>query len=229
MIPLYTQEQFDKAKAGDKLTCKCEVCDKPFQKMKRDINKVLRGLKLGSFCSQKCHGATSSTRVKVSCSNCQIDFTKKQKEITKSKTGNHFCSKSCANSFNNKNKSYGTRRSKLEIWVEQQLTLLYPNLPIDYNQKSAIQSELDIYIPSLRLAFELNGIFHCEPIFGQDKLNQVKINDELKFKACAENNITLCMIDTSRQKYFKESTSKQFLDIIIYHINWINLLANLPK
>lgn len=75
----------------------------------------------------------------------------------------------------------------------------------------------------------LDGIFHCEPIFGQDKLDKIQTNDKLKFKACAENNITLCMIDTSKQKYFKESTSKQFLDIIIYHINWINLLANLPK
>ena len=109
------------------------------------------------------------------------------------------------------------------------MTTLYPNLQIDYNLKNTIGSELDIYIPSLKLAFELNGIFHCEPIFGRDKLNQIKINDINKFKLCHDNNITLCIIDTSKQKYFKEQTSKEFLDIIIYHINWVNFLANLPK
>ena len=229
MIPLYTQEQFKAAKAGDKLLCECEICHKPFHKMKRDINKAIRGITTGDFCSHICKGSIFSTKVTILCSNCNIPVIKKQKEINKSKTGNHFCSKSCANSFNNKNKTHGTRRSKLEIWLQDQLSMFYPTLSIDFNKKDVIGSELDIYIPSLRLAFELNGIFHCEPIYGQDKLNQIQTNDKLKFKACSENNITLCMIDTSKQKYFKESTSKEFLDIIIYHINWINLLANLPK
>jgi hypothetical protein len=80
-------------------------------------------------------------------------------------------------------------------------------------------SELDIYIPSLKLAFELNGIFHYEPIFGNEKLNKIQKNDNNKFLKCQEKNISLCIIDTSSQKYFKEQTSKKILDIIINIIN----------
>lgn len=125
-----------------------------------------------------------------------------------------FCNQSCSASFNNKNKTYGTRRSKLEIYLEQKLTEFYPNLKILYSNKTIIGSELDIYIPSLKLAFELNGIFHYEPIFGNKKLNQTQNNDSNKFQLCQKNNISLCIIDTSSQKRFTEQSSQKFLDII---------------
>jgi hypothetical protein len=103
--------------------------------------------------------------------------------------------------------------------LEAQLTTLYPTLDILYSDKTTINSELDIYIPSLRLAFELNGIFHYEPIYGEDKLTQITNNDNRKFQACLEQAIQLCIIDTSGQKYFKESTSQKYLDIITTIIN----------
>ena len=73
---------------------------------------------------------------------------------------------------------------------------------------------MDIYIPSLNLAFELNGIFHYEPIYGLDKLTNTQKNDQRKFKLCLENNISLCVIDTTKQIYFKEKSSLEFLKII---------------
>jgi hypothetical protein len=88
--------------------------------------------------------------------------------------------------------------------LQEKLTILFPSLDIHYNRKDAINSELDIYIPSLKLAIELNGIFHYEPIYDQDKLDQIQNNDHRKFQACAENGISLCIIDTSSLKYFKE-------------------------
>ena len=90
----------------------------------------------------------------------------------------------------------------------------YPNLHIDYNKTNAINAELDIYIPSLNLAFELNGIFHYEPIFGDKKLQQTKTNDQRKFQACLEKGIELCIIDTHNAKYFKKERDQKFLDII---------------
>jgi hypothetical protein len=72
---------------------------------------------------------------------------------------------------------------------------------------------------SLNIAFELNGIFHYEPIYGNDKLNKIQNNDMRKFQACLEHNIELCIIDTSQQKYFKESTSQKYLNIIVNILN----------
>ena len=100
------------------------------------------------------------------------------------------------------------------MWLEQKLTILHPTLEFHFNKTDAINAELDIYIPSLKLAFELNGIFHYEPIFGKEKLKLSQNNDQRKFQACLEKNIELCVIDTSHQKYFKEQSSQKFLDII---------------
>ena len=64
------------------------------------------------------------------------------------------------------------------------------------------------------MAFELNGIFHYEPIFGESKLEQIQNNDSRKFQACLENGIELCIIDASSLTYFKEKSAKKYLDII---------------
>ena len=90
----------------------------------------------------------------------------------------------------------------------------YPNLELHFNRKDTINAELDIYIPHLKLAFELNGIFHYEPIYGEKKLQSTQTNDKRKFQACLEQNIELCIIDVSKEKYFKEHISKKYLDII---------------
>ena len=73
--------------------------------------------------------------------------------------------------------------------------------------------------PSLKLAFELNGIFHYEPIYGDKKLNSTQNNDKRKFQACLEKQIELCVIDTSQLKYFKKSNAQKYLDIVVFLIN----------
>jgi len=83
-----------------------------------------------------------------------------------------------------------------------------------FNCKDTINSELDIYIPSLKLAFELNGIYHYEPIHGQKKLDQIKNNDHRKFQACLEKEIEFCIIDSSSLKYFKPINAQKYLEII---------------
>lgn len=219
MKPLYTKKQFDKAITTDKLPCRCYQCDKVFYKEKKAIVSAMnkRSGHNGKYCSQKCLGNHKNKETLVACKNCNKEFLKKANQIKKSK--NNFCCRSCAGTYNSTHKTHGTRRSKLEIYLEEQLTIFYPDLHIDYNKKEAINSELDIYIPSLKLAIELNGIFHYEPIYGDEKLSKIQNNDGRKFQACAEQYISLCIIDTSKQKYFKESTSQEFLNIIINIIN----------
>jgi hypothetical protein len=210
----FTEKDYNLAKSEDYLECVCYNCNNTFAVIKKEITRSYKhNLDINKFCSNSCSAIyNQNKKVEVECSNCLTKFHKKPCDIKRSK--NHFCSKSCSATYNNKNKTHGNRRSKLEIWLEKQLDTQCPDLKIDYNQKDAIGSELDIYIPSLKLAFELNGIFHYEPIYGNKKLDQIIENDSNKFQKCIEHNISLCVIDTSQQKYFKVSTSHIFLSII---------------
>jgi hypothetical protein len=218
MIPLYTIEEYSIAKASDKLPCQCYVCNITFHTQKRLITQNIKhNLNKVKFCSKKCEMNLKRNKIKLICSVCYNEFERIPHEIKKNKT--NFCSRSCKTTYQNAHKSSGFNRSKLEKYLESKLTLLYPNLIIEYNKTDAINAELDIFIPSLKLAFELNGIFHYEPIFGLDKLNKTQKTDSNKFQRCQEQNISLCVIDTSSQKYFKESTSQKYLDIITDIIN----------
>ena len=214
MKPLFTQEEFDKANSSKKLPCECYFCSNTFYKEKKFIKNKKDTIK---FCSRKCQFNNQIKSIKCSCKQCKKLFTKRLSSIIKTK--NNFCSKSCAATYNNTHKTKGYRRSKLEVWLEEQLKILYPNLEIKFNDKTAINSELDIYIPSLNIAFELNGIFHYEPIYGSEKLIQIQNNDNRKFQACLEHNISLCIIDTSKFTYFKPNKAQEYLQIIMNIIN----------
>ena len=215
MIPIYTNEEFNKAKSREKLPLRCKNCDKTFFVLKHHIQKSIRGNNLSSkrdFCNHHCHRLFENPPIFVHCDQCGKSLKKTQAEINSTK--HNFCSKSCSCTYHNQHKIKGTRCSKLEKWLAIKLVEIYPNLEFHFNRKDTIKSELDIYIPSLKLAFELNGIFHYEPIFSKDKLDKTQNNDERKIIACYEKQIELCIIDVSKQKYFKEQTCLPFLKII---------------
>lgn len=220
MTPLFTEEQYQLCKFQEKLPLQCKQCKNTFYQTKHQINKaykVLSGLSLRTgitcnFCSRACKGKHKSENGNIlkACRNCGDEIYVHLNDAKQ----NNFCSHSCSASYSNKNKEHGTRVSNLEIWLQSQLIAIYPYLQFEFNKKEYINSELDIYIPSLKLAFELNGIFHYEPIYGEEKLKSIQNNDSRKFQACLEKQIELCIIDTSSQKKFAESSSKKFLDII---------------
>ncbi len=196
---------------------KCSYCGKLFLKHKRDFLKSVRLKRDYITCSKQCNDKMRITSKTVKCEQCGKIFTKHLHHLNKHK--HSFCSHNCAGIYTASHKTTGCNRSKLEQWLESQLITLYPNMKILFNDTSAIHAELDIYIPSLKLAFELNGIFHYEPIFGDNRLTKTQNKDQQKFKLCIENNISLCVIDTSQQKHFKPEKSKKFLDIIVNIIN----------
>ena len=214
---LIKKSELENYKCRDNILCKCEYCHNTFYIKK---NKALCSFKshsnIGRFCCRKCADTRKRIRLKLTCKNCQKDY---ERNPCQYKGKNTFCSSSCAATYNNTHKTTGYRRSKLEIWIEKELIKLYPTLEIHYNKIDAINAELDIYIPSLKLAFELNGIFHYEPVYSENKLKSTQNNDQRKFQVCAERGIGLCVIDTSSQKYFKENTGKKFLNIITKTIN----------
>ncbi|MEN6291794.1 MAG: hypothetical protein ABFD07_07255 [Methanobacterium sp.] len=215
-------QEFNTAKSRDYITVCCTQCNKTFSLQKHEIQlKAAKSNSRRIYCSKTCsnnHYKLRST-VACNCKQCDKQFTKKLSDLNKNKPGNDFCSQSCSGKYNNEHKETGTRRSKLEVYLEEQLNILYPALSIEFNKKTAINSELDIYIPSLKLAFELNGVFHYEPIYGQDKLESILNNDGRKFQACLEHGIELCIIDSSKQKRFTDKSSQKYLDIVINLIN----------
>ena len=127
-----------------------------------------------------------------------------------------FCGKSCSASYNNKNKKTGTKISKFEKYIQESLLTL--DEEILFNSKSAIGSELDIYFPKRKLAFEINGVFHYKPIYGEEKFQKILKMDALKQEKCRELGIKLIVVDSSKQHRYDEIGSKEFLDIIVKRI-----------
>lgn len=203
MKPLFTEEHFNKSKSRELLPLECLNCKKEFLLTKHKIKDIINpnSKDKGLFCSIKCckeYKQTNANIVSLKCKNCNTQFSRHFCHTTKSE--NFFCGKSCAATFNNKNKKYGCRISKLELFIQKNLLIDYPNLEFRFNQKEIISSELDIYVPFLNLAFEINGIFHYKPIYGIKKLQQIQKNDLNKIIECQKNNISLIIIDITSQK-----------------------------
>lgn len=147
--------------------------------------------------------------VLITCEQCGKQKQKPVGGVVKTK--HNFCSHHCAKIYQNAHKTTGIRRSKLEVWIEEQIHSTYPNLPLICNDHSAINAELDFYFPTLQFAIELNGIVHYEPIYGPEKLASVQTNDDRKFQSCLEHSIELCIVDVSKiTNDFSPKTSQKY-------------------
>ena len=190
----------------------CHQCQTPFTRSSGNVSHWRKHPNCKMYCGTKCQAIGKILKIKTQCTHCQKEIHRTPGSTVKSK--NLFCGQSCVATYNNAHKIKGIRRSKLEVWLEGEFARLYPDLQIYYNRKDAINSELDIYIPSLQLAFELNGIFHYEPIYGEEKLRSIQNNDTRKFQACLEKGIELVIVDSSQLRYFKPKNAAKYLNII---------------
>lgn len=83
------------------IECICNYCKSIFLKDSRRHNESIKfGWK--PYCSKQCRLFARTTRIQLLCDNpkCNISFERLQKEFIKS--DNHYCSRSCAASVNNK-------------------------------------------------------------------------------------------------------------------------------
>lgn len=196
------------------ITLSCPHCKINFKSKRFLVQRNIKAKRL-KFCSLKCAGMHQQTRLQCKCEECGIKFSR-----VPSRAGyKNFCSQTCSGRYNNKHKAFGIRRSKLEVWLESKLTQELGSVEIHFNKKSVIGSELDIYIPMIKTAFELNGIYHYVPIHGIEILKRIQKNDDEKLNACKEKSIELIVIDVSNQKRFKENTSTVFLNTILQIVN----------
>jgi hypothetical protein len=93
------------------------------------------------------------------------------------------------------------------LWIQTRIKETYPDLEVWYNKKETLQGggELDIYVPSLKVGFEIQGPTHFEPIFGEERLKAEQANDELKRVKSKELGIELVEIDARDFKTFKKN------------------------
>lgn len=220
MIKLFSQQELDLAKSNNTLALQCEVCCKSFLRPAKDIRNSINNnsdTHKFRFCSRECTYTGQIKSIKLNCPQCQKEIVKLLSQTKRSKQ--NFCSQSCSMTWRNAHKITGTRKSKLEIWLEIALPALYPALEVLFTRKNIISSELDIYIPNLKLAFELNGIVHYKPIYGDKKLFDIKNNDKKKLLACSAQNIELIIIDTSKLNHFSEKKGVEYLNKIVIAID----------
>ena len=212
---LISNDELSSLRARETVHLECENCKTTFCKPKNNVLSAIKGhpdfaLK---FCSRKCHYQNQVIRnwVDINCAECGKNV-KKQKSKIRNNTFS-FCSKSCSTTFQNKNKtSGGLRRSKAEIHLIELIRKDFENLKISENERSVLPSnlELDIYIASIQLAIEINGILHYFPIYGSEKLESIKSKDAQKILDAGKMNCKLIIVNISHLKYWKET--KEFLN-----------------
>ncbi len=182
-------------------TFRCENCKCEFHRELRQLHKNKQPAK---FCSQHCCHQYKNIQQDVICNFCSQPFKKINAECKRHPI--HYCSSSCAASANNK-KRRRSRRSKSEAMLYNLLVEAFPTLDLIANDKSMLNGlEVDIAIPSLKLAIEWNGIVHFKPIYGQDKLNRIQSIDQRKQELANQLQINLIVIPdlVSKVEYVKE-------------------------
>lgn len=197
----------------------CCVCHEKFtHRKKRHIDEALK-LNRTISCSHKCSNVIRDKKMgwgsrTSKCAECQQPVTRHLSQMKKSKSNQMFCNSSCFGIYNNKNKKHGTRRSKLENFLADEIRKQFPDLYFVCNDRTLIGYELDFWFPELKLAIELNGIVHYEPIYGNEKLERIQFNDKQKGILCLQNNTELCVIDTSSVNSLTVKVKSKYSDLI---------------
>lgn len=184
-------------------------------------------LKNKKYCSRACYLNQEKEKTEIICGFCEKSFlrlTNIAKHHKNPKTGKSFCSKSCRSKYihANCNPTKNVIQSIPQQVLFDLLKESFPALDYLYNDRTILPStlELDIVIPSLKIAIEVNGPTHYMPIFGQTKLEDVKLRDNSKFAEAHVLGYSLFIIDVSKlqkrdnAKFMKEQIEKYIGPVI---------------
>ena len=83
MKPLFSKEEYNKARFNDKLPCECYQCRNTFFKAKKEIQKVLNGNcpTYAKYCNIICRRNSTFKQKQVICLNCGKTFIKRNDQI----------------------------------------------------------------------------------------------------------------------------------------------------
>lgn len=219
MKMLITKDELETLKSNDLVPFECEICKSTFHKKKHYALRGLKGTRNYSACSKECWRQVLKNRkpkqyITLICEWCQKSFSRHLSLYKKSNVKLNkkcFCSQSCVASWQSKNTKGKSLRSKLEIWIEAELKKRFSSLNIIFNERKAVNGELDIYIPSLNLAIEINGIYHYEPIYGDFNLSIRQSKDRIKKEDCLMKHIDLFVVDARQFSKLNGKIEKEVL------------------
>ncbi len=203
-----------------KILKNCDQCQKEIS-IKNYRTKITKH----NFCSIECRSKFNTKKVEVECLICNKKFLKLFHRIAK--RPRHCCSPECAVILVKSQKDWGGNRSKLEIYVEENLKKEF-NLNFLFNE-TTIGYELDIHIPEINYAIEINGITHYEPIYGENILKRRVEIDKQKLEECNNKNIKLDIVNVSRDRNYPNILRKRYLEIknlITERLNSIEFCPN---
>ena len=180
------------------------------------------------YSSTEFSDASLDDKLPLQCLMCGKIFYKTKREILRvtrnpdSRTKMDFCCRSCSAQYLN---LFYRHRSKFELFLEdyfiQNLPEYLPNLPMVFNCRDLFDEphEVDLYFPTIKVAVEINGRHHYEPIHGMDRFNETIKNDNAVASCCYEQGILLVVFNTSEMGHFSmqkgEQYAKPLLDIIV--------------
>lgn len=198
---LISQEQLAGLKAKDHVPLRCKACANQFTAVKCAVQVALKGKGSHTLdsCSRACAGQLKAKAPNVTCQQCGKAFRKFPGEIKKSPL--HFCSMSCACRYNNQHNRHGKiKRSKAEKHLEKLIRHDFPDLSLSVNNRTLLASglEIDLLLPTLAIAIELNGPCHYWPIYGAEKLASVQRFDAQKQSELAQLKYQLLTFDITQ-------------------------------
>jgi hypothetical protein len=202
----------------------CSECKKEKVIYKRDVCK-------NNFCSSSCSAIYyNRSRKKIKIKKIKIPpviITIKCLYCNKETTNKKYCNGSCRNKDQNKYKN-GSRLYAEKILVSK-LKTNFSDWTIKENDRITLNGlELDVYIPDIQLAIEWNGIYHIEPIKGEEILQKIINKDNIKIEMCKNLGINLIVISdrTSHKKFIEETTDDIVEKLKQYKLAW--MVGNAP-
>lgn len=218
---------FNKDKKSDLIKLICFSCKKEYTKPIYDIKKETKK----NFCSNLCrigssYGINDKNQI-VKCINCGKDCLKSIKQLNTIKY--IFCNLSCraiyGNKTYNKKTRFGINKSKNETELVNLIKSDFNNLLIKENDRELLNGlEIDIFIPDIKIAIELNGPCHYIPIFGQTELEKTQNKDIIKKSKLQTLGIHFFQINTmnlkgKRKEFLTEIYLKEIKPLILSLIN----------
>ena len=180
---------------------KCKSCEKDVIPTASQRWKIKNNLIDGIFCSKGCRAKSQQRRHTDNCKVCGTEVTRLMSQVRKSISGNIFCGPHCGSIWSNWQGPKFDNPSKLETSIIAQLQKDFPKLKFVASDNKVISSQLDIWIPKLNLAIEINGPHHYTPLRGEvGKYLATLKNDLRKYKAAVDAGIRLFVLNSSEQK-----------------------------